>query len=259
MPDRRIGDPARVDRCGFSAGRLSGSTDAGGASMTDASAMHTTYGVVWKEGAKPLARGRLELLPRFVRLDGIAGSEPASREIAYENLSEIRIGRSAEDRIDGHPTLVLAPRVGDTLSIASIAQAGVIAEIAERLAALQLGNEGRRRLMIVLPLAEGARDSVRALLADGPPFDPDALGLDRHEVFLTATEAVFIFESELGANALEPLLQEPDLWKSAAAWHEYLTGPPHIAEEAFSWTRPCVRVDDSLFPPSSRNGDNVRV
>jgi hypothetical protein len=221
--------------------------------------MHTTYGVVWKEGAKPLARGRLELLPRFVRLDGMAGSEPASREIAYDNLSEIRIGRSPEDRIDGHPTLVLASRVGDTFSIASVAQAGVIAEIAERLAALQLGSEGRRRLTIVLPLVEGAREAVRTLLADGPPFDPEALGLDRHEVFLTATEAVFVFESELGASTLEPLLQEPDLWKSAAAWHEYLAGPPRIAEDVYSWTRPPVRVDNSLLPPGFRNGDNVQA
>jgi hypothetical protein len=221
--------------------------------------MHTTYGVVWKEGAKPLARGRLELLPRFVRLDGMAGSEPASREIAYDNLSEIRIGRSPEDRIDGHPTLVLAPRVGDTFSIASVAQAGVIAEIAERLAALQLGSEGRRRLTIVLPLVEGAREAVRTLLADGPPFDPEALGLDRHEVFLTSTEAVFVFESELGASTLEPLLQEPDLWKSAAAWHEYLAGPPRIAEDVYSWTRPPVRVDNSLLPPGFRNGDNVQA
>jgi hypothetical protein len=100
--------------------------------------MDTTYGVVWREGAKPLARGRLELLPRIVRLDGMAGSVPARREIAYDNLSGIRIGRSSDDRIDGYPTLVLVLRAGDTVSIASVAQAGVISEIAERLAALQL-------------------------------------------------------------------------------------------------------------------------
>ena len=102
--------------------------------------METTYGVVWKEGAKPLARGRLELLPRSVRLDGMAGSVPARREIAYEDLSGIRVGRSSDDRIDGYPTLVLALRIGETVSIASVAQAGVISEIAERLAILQLGS-----------------------------------------------------------------------------------------------------------------------
>ena len=46
------------------------------------------------------------------------------------------------ERIDGRPSLMLEPRTGDTLAIASVAQSGVIAEIAERLAALQLGDEG---------------------------------------------------------------------------------------------------------------------
>jgi hypothetical protein len=93
--------------------------------------MRTSYGVVWREGDHPLARGKLELLPRAVRLDGMAGSVPTTREIAYDYLTEIRIGRSPEERIDGRPSLVLEPRTGDTLSIASVAQAGVLAEIAE--------------------------------------------------------------------------------------------------------------------------------
>jgi hypothetical protein len=102
--------------------------------------MRTSYGVVWKEGGAPLARGKLELLPRALRLDGVSGTETTTREIPYDSLSEIRIGRSPGDRIDGRPSLMLEPRVGDTLSIASVAQAGVLAEIAERLAALQFGS-----------------------------------------------------------------------------------------------------------------------
>jgi hypothetical protein len=74
-----------------------------------------------------------------MRLDGMTGSEPTTREIAYEYLSEIRIGRSREERIDGRPSLVVAPRSGDAFSISSVAQAGVLAEIADRLAALKLG------------------------------------------------------------------------------------------------------------------------
>jgi hypothetical protein len=219
--------------------------------------MRTSYGVVWRDGHKPLARGKLELLPRAIRLDGMSGSKPASREIAYDYLSEIRIGRAPSERIDGRPSLLLEPRTGDTVAIASVAQSGVIAEIAERLAALQLGAEGRRKVAVVLPLLEEAREPVRALLANGPPFDPETLGLDRHEVFLTANEAVFVFESELGASALEPLLQDPELWQRAAAWHEYLAGPPRIAEDAYSWTRSNVQVDQSLLPPGLRNGGSV--
>jgi hypothetical protein len=96
-----------------------------------------TYGVVWRVGNRPLARGKLELLRRSLQLEGMTGSQPATCEIAYDHLSEIRIGRSTSDRIDGRPSLVLAPRGGDTVSIASVAQPGIVAEIAERLASLQ--------------------------------------------------------------------------------------------------------------------------
>jgi hypothetical protein len=219
--------------------------------------MRTSYGVVWREGKRPLARGKLELLARCVRLEGMTCSEATTREIAYDHLSEIRIGRSSAERIDGRPSLVLAPLTGDRISIASVAQSGVVAEIAERLAALQLGAQGRRHLAIVLPLREEARDAVRDLLAAGPPFDPESLGLDRHQVFLTATEVVFVFESDLGAPALESLLQEPKLWQSAAAWHDYLAGPPRIAEDVFSWTRSDIGSDHSLLPPGQRNGASL--
>jgi hypothetical protein len=219
--------------------------------------MRTSYGVVWQEGEQPLARGKLELLPRALQLEGIAGSEPTTREIPYDQLTEIRIGRAPQDRIDGRQSLVLAKRAGDTIWIASVAQSGVLAEIADRLAALQFGTDGRRRIAVVLPLREDAQEAVRALLAAGPPFDPETLQIDWHEVFLTAAEAVFIFESPLGAAALEPLLQEPDLWQSAAAWHDYLAGPPRIAEDVFSWARLDVRVDSAPLPSALRGRETL--
>jgi hypothetical protein len=219
--------------------------------------MRTSYGVVWKEGSAPLARGKLELLPRALRLDGVSGTETTTREIPYDSLSEIRIGRSPDDRIDGRPSLMLEPRVGDTLSIASVAQAGVLAEIAERLAGLQFGSQSRQRVAIVLPLRDDAHAEVRKLLAAGPPFDPQALDLDRHQVFLTASEAIFVFESRRGPDALEPLLADPRLWKRAGEWQAHLAGPPRIAEDVFSWSRSGMRIDSSLLPPGFRNGDTL--
>lgn len=206
--------------------------------------METSYGVVWREGDHPLARGKLELLPRALRLEGMTGSEPATREIAYDYLSEIRVGRTPADRIDGHPSLVLEPRTGERLTIASVAQTGVIAEIAERLVAFQFSSP--RRMAVVVPLREGAGDAVRTLLAGGPPFDPATLALERHLVFLTPSEAVFVFESSLGAAALEPLLQDPKLWQSVAEWHDLISGPPRVAEDVFSWERADPRSSDSL-------------
>jgi hypothetical protein len=200
-------------------------------------ALRSSYGVVWREGAQPLARGKLELLPRTLRLEGISGDEPTTREIAYESLSEIRIGRNGHDRLDGRTSLVLEPRVGEPVTIASVAQTGVISEIAERLAELQLGAEATRRIVVVIPLREGAVDAARELLAIGPPFSPDALDLEAHNVFLTSDEAIFVFESSRGADALDPLFADPSLWQRAAEWGDLLGGPPRIAEDAFSWAR----------------------
>jgi hypothetical protein len=220
--------------------------------------VNISYGVVWHESGLPTASGKLELLPRALRFEGMADSNPTSREIAYENLSAVRIGRSPADRIDGRPSLVLARRSGQPITIASVAQSGVVAEIAERLAALQLGPEARRRTAFVVPLKEGSHDAARALLDGGPPFDPEETALDRHEVYLTPHEVVFVFESRIGADALEPLLSNPELWQSAASWREHLAGPPRIAEDVYSWTRPDGGIERSLLPPGLRNGAGAR-
>src|SRR4051812_50213167 len=114
-------------------------------------ALQSSYGVVWREGTNALARGKLELLPHALRLDGMSGSDMATREIAYESLSEIRIGRNGHDRLDGRPSLVLESRCGEPVTIASVAQAGVISEIAERLPPPFLLAAAPRRLALGLP------------------------------------------------------------------------------------------------------------
>jgi len=100
--------------------------------------MRTTYGVVWRAGAEPLARGKLELLPLVVRLDGLSGSDPVALEIPYDELEDVRTGRTAADRMNGHPTLVLQQRGHDPVVIAAVAQSGVIAELTQHLAKLAL-------------------------------------------------------------------------------------------------------------------------
>ena len=75
--------------------------------------------------------------PRSLLLDGLDGSGPASREIAYDDLVLVRVGRAPADRIAGRPSLLLELRSGELLAIASVSEAGVIGELAERIAALQ--------------------------------------------------------------------------------------------------------------------------
>ena len=101
--------------------------------------MYRSYGVVWREGTGPLGRGKLQLHPRSLVLDGMDGSGPASREIAYDDLVLARVGRATTDRIDGRASLLLELRSGELLAIASVSEAGAIGELAERIAALRPG------------------------------------------------------------------------------------------------------------------------
>ena len=98
--------------------------------------MHTSYGVVWREGASPLARGKLELLPLGLKLSGTSATGPVTREIAYVDLPVVRIGRAGCDRLNGVASLVLEPTDGDRIAVAAVAQPGIVGELAGRLARL---------------------------------------------------------------------------------------------------------------------------
>jgi hypothetical protein len=197
--------------------------------------MQKSYGVVWREGDAPVVAGKLELLPRGLRLEG----RERAQEIPYGEVEGVHVGRSPEERLDGRASVVVERRSAAPLTMSTVAQPSLVGEIAERLAQLQLGARQARRLAVVLPVRPESRPAVRALLEAGPPFDPDQVAaLDRHEVFLTSNEVVFVFESPLGPEALMELLATPDVWQAASAWREHLAGAPRIAEDAFSWERP---------------------
>jgi hypothetical protein len=114
------------------------------------------------------------------------------------------------------------------------------------------------RLVVVVPLKEGAREDARALLTQGPPFDPEALGFERHEVYLTTREAVFVFKAA-GPATLRLAGEDRMLWKVAAAWEKLMAGKPRKAETVFSWNRPCegeaIFFDPTPGPGDSEGGD----
>jgi hypothetical protein len=69
-----------------------------------------------------------------------------------------------------------------------------------------------------------------------------------------------VFESDLGADALAPLLGDPKLWEAAGVWGEHVAGPPRIAEEVFSWTRNEPTEDVSFLPtpgPGDSDGGDI--
>ena len=214
--------------------------------------MQKSYGVVWREGGRPVVAGKLELLPLGLRLEG----RNRVRDIPYERLASVHVGRSAAERLDGRPSVVLERRGGEAVTISTVAQSSLVGEIAERLAELQLGAKEEHPLVVVLPLKPGAAEEVRALLDAGPPFDPAAIeGLERHEVFLTDSEVVFLFESSLSADALAALLSNSEIWQAVPAWQEHVSGPPHIAESVFSWSR-AEEPADVYYLPTPGPGDS---
>ena len=99
------------------------------------------------------------------------------------------------------------------------------------------------RLVLVVPLAEGAAARARELLRDGPPFELETMHVERHEVFLTQHEAVFVFETAGESPPLRLAAGDPRLRTAAAAWREVMAGRPRKAEIAFSWERPAGQAN----------------
>ncbi|MGH3005463.1 MAG: hypothetical protein ACRDOS_06085 [Gaiellaceae bacterium] len=93
------------------------------------------------------------------------------------------------------------------------------------------------RLVAVLPLKPGARDRAEALLREGPPFDLEQTQFDRHQVFLTDQEVVFVFEGEGPSHTLDLPAEDPALWKAAEGWRACLSDRPRVAVTAYSWAR----------------------
>jgi len=103
------------------------------------------------------------------------------------------------------------------------------------------------QLAIVARLKEGAEPRASALLAGGPPFDPQEHGLKKHTVFLSADEVVFVFEGPEVEWEIDTLVTAPFQWKVTAAfdsWRDLIDGPPRIARVAYSWepAQPAVAV-----------------
>ncbi len=98
-----------------------------------------SYGVVWQQNNRPPLAGKLELDRSRLQLEGNDHSELALYTLPYRDLAGVRVGRERGDRLDGRPTLLLERSNGDTLRIASLTQAGIVREIAERLATLETG------------------------------------------------------------------------------------------------------------------------
>ncbi len=193
-----------------------------------------SYAVTWQErGATPLV-GRLQFDSGAIAFEGRDERERAVwRTIGYDDLRALRLVIDESDPASGRALLV-ETTAGQVVIRSAELHAGVLQELAGRLADLELKQE--RRAVVVLPLREGAEARAHELAAAGPPFDPSELPLESHELLLTSGEAIFVFESP-SRVALESILDALDVWAAAAAWSDLVAGPPRIASVAYSWHR----------------------
>ena len=202
--------------------------------------MKTTYAVKWREPDGQTYLGRLALGARVLDLEGRQRDGPAvNRQIGYEEILSLRIGSRGADRLDGQPALVVERADGRYLVTSAGLGAGIVQEVADRLAGLR--GDARRRATVVLPLKTGALAGVRDLVAQGPPFDPARTALTEHELLLTEREAIFVFETQ-SEEGLAALLGQLDILSAAVAWRDLVAGPPLLATVAYAWERPEPRI-----------------
>ena len=93
-----------------------------------------------------------------------------------------------------------------------------------------------KRLMIIAHLREDAHDEAEILLREGPPFDPHARGLERHAAYLTATEAVFVFEGPEVEWIVNDMIDDPAIATFFEPWEKLIDGPPRLANERYYWS-----------------------
>ena len=95
-----------------------------------------------------------------------------------------------------------------------------------------------QRVAIIICLKPGAHHSAESLLAQGPPFDLASTTFQSHTVFLTESEAVFVFEGPDAEWELDDLTGDvfhPAVQQALAQWRELVDGEPRLARPVYFW------------------------
>jgi hypothetical protein len=105
------------------------------------------------------------------------------------------------------------------------------------------------RLAVAARLKPGTEGQAERLIAAGPPFDPAARGFTRHNVFLSESAVVFVFEAPEVDRLVDDLLDRqfahPLLMEALESWQPLIDGQPEVASEKFFWEE---------SPPAAKGG-----
>ena len=94
------------------------------------------------------------------------------------------------------------------------------------------------RVAIIARLKEGSEQRVAELVGAGPPFDLTNTGIVRHSIYISPSEAVFVFEGPEVEWIVDQLIDEPfryELHRALEQWREIVDGQPRVARVRFGW------------------------
>jgi hypothetical protein len=158
--------------------------------------------------------------------------------VPFADIRSVRVGRAPGERVRGERSVVIERQQGAPLLVGTVAAAGALFELADRLAELSSEHAARNtRVVVVLPLLPGTAPLAEELLVAGPPFDPSQTRLEEHYVFVTEQEVVFLFEGPDAADIVQHMVRNPRVLKQAARWRCCLAGRPRVAEQHYAWAR----------------------
>jgi hypothetical protein len=111
------------------------------------------------------------------------------------------------------------------------------------------------RLVIVVPLREGADSDARALLRYGPPVHPESGDLEHYSAFVSSREAVLVLEGPGVGGAHEHRWGDLRVWRDGARWKRCAQSWPRLAESVDSWRKP-PELTGVSFGPLPGPGDS---
>jgi hypothetical protein len=95
-----------------------------------------------------------------------------------------------------------------------------------------------KRIAIIARLLPGAHERAKAIVSEGPPFDLERWGFERHTVFLAENEVVFVFEGDEVEWRVDDLVSDffsAGLQQAFDQWRGLVDGEPELAEQAYFW------------------------
>jgi hypothetical protein len=93
------------------------------------------------------------------------------------------------------------------------------------------------RFVLAARLKPDGRQRAETLLAEHSALGAEELetGFDRHAIFLSETEVIFLFEGKGADEAVRAVFNDPVGSTLISHWLPLFDGPLHRAKEAYFW------------------------